>query len=222
MKLVLTSCISAFSRCKQQRKEIRFSTVQCWFLTLSGYEWVYGSFSSVGLLGRCSTLAWTQRQQHCHGFAILRLQNWGLELSTTSQGYPDPKAKCFFKIRTMSQIDRVTSALVRCLNHREGFISRKSTSSRCRRPGFQIFLGRQIKHCLLLKYGNESNSKCFLEGGGNAADRPSTAAKVKSNLSNSKPLLLPWSFHNLQEGQRLTMNLAYGSNSKNSNWPFKT
>ena len=43
----------------------------------------------------------------------------------------------------------------------------------------------------------------FFRGGGNAADRPSTAAKVKSNLSNSKPLLLPWSFHNLQEGQRL-------------------
>ena len=207
MKLGKVACVDKLYQCffkVQQRKEIRFSTVQCWFLTLSGYEWVYGSFSSVGLLGRCSTLAWTQRQQqHCHGFAILRLQNWGLELSTTSQGYPDPKAKCFFKIRTMSQIDRVTSALVRCLNHREGFIPRKSTSSRCRRPGFQIFLGRQIKHCLLLKYGNESNSKCFFRGGGNAADRPSTAAKVKSNLSNSKPLLLPWSFHNLQEGQRL-------------------
>ena len=51
--------------------------------------------------------------------------------------------------------------------------------------------------------GTRAISSVFLEGGGNAADRPSTAAKVKSNLSNSKPLLLPWSFHNLQEGQRL-------------------
>ena len=131
----------------------------------------------------------------CHGFAILRLQNWGLELSTTSQGYSDPKGpNAFSKSEPMSQIDRILHQLSSSFSSSDVLIMDHPDAGQISNFWPQSLSGIVLQR---EKYGNESNSKCFLKGAKpdssshqHSVVAAAAAGVVESNLSNSKPLLL--------------------------------